>query len=146
MLLTVYLKDKQYYLFKLFREIWPSCTTECRICLETLGAEGGVVGVPDSGLLNLDKMFHAECIERWKRGRNRDPFNRAIKYYFAFPPPTLHECKALLEHTRGFIGDDEMDRVYSLVHQRVTTEDALDVELNFARFFKDDARAVGGGQ
>ncbi|QDL57053.1 hypothetical protein QKQ66_gp107 [Dione juno nucleopolyhedrovirus] len=146
MLLTVYLKDKQYYLFKMFKEIWSTCTTECRICLETLGGEGGVVGVPDNGLLNLDKMFHAECIERWKRGHNRDPFNRAIKYYFAFPPPTLHECKALLEHTRGFIGDDKMDRVYKTVHSRVTTEDALDVELNFARFFRHGAHVVDDGR
>lgn len=146
MLLTVYLKDKQFYLFRLFKEIWPSCSAECSICLEALGAEGGVVGVPDNGLLNLDKMFHAECIERWKRERNRDPFNRAIRYYFAFPPPTLRECKALLELTRGFIGDDETDRVYKLVLERVTAEDALDVELNFARFFKHGARAVGGGR
>ena len=146
MLITVHLKNRHYYMYKLFKEIWPTCTTECRICLETLGLDGGVVGIPDNGMLNLDKMFHAECIERWKRGHNRDPFNRAIKYYFAFPPPTLHECKTLLEHTRGFIGDDEIDRVYKTVHQRVTTEDALDVELNFASYFKHGARAVRGGR
>ncbi|AGR57134.1 hypothetical protein [Choristoneura rosaceana nucleopolyhedrovirus] len=146
MFFTVHLKDKQYYLYKLFKEIWSSCTTECRICLETLGAEGGVVGVPDNGLLNLDKMFHPECIERWKSGHSRDPFNRAIKYYFAFPPPTVHECKALLEYTRGFIGDDEMDRMYKVVYQRVTSENAIDVELDFARFFKHGARVVGGGR
>ncbi|AAP29834.1 unknown [Choristoneura fumiferana multiple nucleopolyhedrovirus] len=146
MLLTVHLKDKQYYLYKMFKEIWSSCTTECRICLETLGVEGGVVGVPDNGLLNLDKMFHAECIARWKNGYSRDPFNRAIRYYFAFPPPTVHECKTLLEHTRGFIGDDEMDRVYKVVYQRVTTENAIDVELDFARYFKHGARVVGGGR
>lgn len=146
MLLTVYLKDKQYYLFKLFKEIWPLCTTECRICLEQLSVEGGVVGIPDNGMLNLDKMFHGKCIERWKTGRNRDPFNRAIKYYFTFPPPTLQECKALLEHTRGFIGDDEIDSVYKKVYQRVLTEDALDVELNFARFFKHGVHVVEGGR
>lgn len=146
MLLTVHLRDRQYYLFKMFKEIWPSCTAECRICLETLGEEGGVVGVPDNGLLNLDKMFHAECIDRWKRTRNRDPFNRIIKYYFVFPPTTLHDCRTLMENTRGFIGDDEVDCVYKNVHRRVTTEDALDVELNFARFFKHVAHTVDGGR
>ncbi|BBD51466.1 hypothetical protein [Samia ricini nucleopolyhedrovirus] len=146
MLLTVHLKDRQYYLFKLFWEIWPACAAECSICLDALGAAGGVVGLPDSGLLNLDKMFHAECIARWKREHARDPFNRAIRYYFAFPPPTLHECRALLQHTRGFIGDDDTDRRYAAVHRRVTTEDALDVELDFARFFKHGARADDGGR
>ncbi|AAK85611.1 hypothetical protein [Epiphyas postvittana nucleopolyhedrovirus] len=146
MLLTVHLKDKEYYMYKLFKEIWPTCTTECRICLETLDTNGGVVGMPDNGMLNLDKMFHATCIERWKRERNRDPFNRVIKHYFAFPPPTLHECKMLLELTRGFIGDDDIDRVYKSVHNRVTSEDAIDVELNFARFFKHGAHVVHGGR
>ncbi|ANF29735.1 ORF-87 [Catopsilia pomona nucleopolyhedrovirus] len=140
MLLTVCLKDKNYYMFKLFKEYWPTCTTECQICLDKIDDNDGIVAMPDTGMLNLEKMFHSKCIEQWRRERNRDPFNRIIKYYFNFPPKTLDECEIMLRETKGFIGDQEIDRVYNSVYRRVKEEDALDIELNFKQIFKTRAR------
>ncbi|AKN81059.1 hypothetical protein [Lonomia obliqua multiple nucleopolyhedrovirus] len=136
MLLTVCLKDKNYYMYKLFKDYWPTCKTECQICLETIDSAGGIVALPDTGMLNLEKMFHVHCIERWRLERNRDPFNRVIKYYFNFPPKTQHECNVMLNETKGFIGDHEIDRVYKNVYHRVKHEDALDIEINFKKFIK----------
>lgn len=136
MFCTFCLKDRNYYMFKLFKDYWPTCTTECQICLEKIDDNGGIVAMPDTGMLNLEKMFHEQCIQRWRREHTRDPFNRVIKYYFNFPPKTLEECNAMLRETKGFIGDHEIDRVYKRVYQRVTQEDALDIELDFRHFFK----------
>lgn len=137
MLLFVCLKDKNFYMFKLFKEFWSTCTTECQICLEAI-IDDGIVGMPDTGLLNLEKMFHSQCIERWRRERNRDPFNRIIRYYFHFPPKTLDECNIMLNEIKGFIGDHDIDRVYNEVYKRVKTEEVLDIELNFKKFIKSD--------
>jgi hypothetical protein len=98
--------------------------------------DDGVVGMPDTGFLNLEKMFHSECIERWRRERNRDPFSRTIRYYFNFPPKTLNECENMLKKIKGFIGNHEIDRVYNEVYERVKTEEILDIELNFRKFIK----------
>lgn len=153
MLLTVCLKDKTYYMFRLFKDYWPTCTTECQICLERITDDGddGIVALPDTGMLNLEKMFHNECIQRWRRERNRDPFNRTIKYYFNFPPKTLDECATMLREARGFIGDQTIDRVYRSVYERVTEQDALDIEVDFKRYLKrsphnNDARVADIGR
>ncbi|AVA31181.1 ac53 [Oxyplax ochracea nucleopolyhedrovirus] len=140
MLLTVCLKDKDYYMFQLFKEYWPTCKAECRICFDTIDGDSGVVGLPDTGMLNLEKMFHSNCIEQWRAQRNRDPFNRVIKYYLNFPPQTLDECKTLLRHTKGFIGEHEIDKTYKSIYQRIRNEDALDVKLDFKYVFKTRAQ------
>ncbi|UZE89771.1 U-box/RING-like domain protein [Parapoynx stagnalis nucleopolyhedrovirus] len=135
MLLSVCLKDRTSYMLRLFKDFWTSCTTECQICLEIIN-ENGIVGMPDTGLLNLEKMFHVQCIERWRRERTRDPFNRVIRYYFPFPPRTLDECEIMLNEIKGFIGEHDIDRVYREVYRRVNTEEVLDIELNFKKYIK----------
>lgn len=136
LLLTLHLADKSFHMFESFKKYWSLYKTECQICLEPIESTSGIVGLPDTGMLNLEKMFHAECIQRWRREHTRDPFNRHIKYYFTFPPPTVDECKNILKEIKGFIGDQEIDRVYSALYQRITNEQFLDIELDFRKFLK----------
>jgi hypothetical protein len=119
----------------MFNDLWRQSVVECQICFERI-ARDGLVAVTEYKTLNLEKMFHASCLQRWKRERNRDPFNRNVKFYFNFPPRNEDECASLLEHMTGFIGDQPIDIFYSQEFQRVNSERVLDVELDFSNLLK----------
>ncbi|ACI47481.1 ORF110 [Spodoptera eridania nucleopolyhedrovirus] len=135
MLITINLQDKKSYLFRMFNDLWRQSVVECQICFERI-ARDGLVAVTEYKTLNLEKMFHASCLQRWKRERSRDPFNRNVKFYFNFPPRNEDECASLLEHMTGFIGDQPVDIFYSQEFQRVNSERVLDVELDFSNLLK----------
>ncbi|ABM45819.1 unknown protein [Spodoptera frugiperda multiple nucleopolyhedrovirus] len=130
MLITINLKDKKSHLFRMFNELWKRSVVECQICFERINNDG-VVAVTEYKTLNLEKMFHASCLQRWKRERNRDPFNRNVKFYFNFPPKTLDECSSLLDNMTGFIGEQDVDRFYADEFNRVNEHHVLDMELDF---------------
>lgn len=52
------LKDRNYYMFKLFKDYWLMCMIECQICFEKIDDNGGIVVMFDIGMLNLEKMFY----------------------------------------------------------------------------------------
>lgn len=135
MLITINVQNKHGYLYRSFNKLWTECTVECQICFDRIGADG-VVAVTDYKTLNLEKMFHADCLRRWQRERSRDPFNRNVKFYFNFPPKTEDECASLLAQMTGFIGDEPADKQYASEFKRVSAEDALDVDLDFAKLLQ----------
>ncbi|QHB21688.1 ac53 [Artaxa digramma nucleopolyhedrovirus] len=133
MLITINLHDKQAYLYRMFNDLWSGCVIECRICFERI-TDDGVIVVSDHATLNLEKMFHVDCLNRWyasTANKHRDPFNRCIKYKFNFPPKSLEECSAMLNQIKGFIGDERADKQYAVEFERVQNVEALDVELDF---------------
>ncbi|AIE47865.1 ac53-like protein [Peridroma alphabaculovirus] len=132
MLITINVQDRKGYLYRRFHALWAQCTVECQICFEVI-ANDGVVAVTEYKTLNLEKMFHAACLQRWQRERARDPFNRNVKFYFNFPPKSVDECSALLDQTTGFIGDEAADKRYATEYRRVHEESTLDVDLDFSR-------------
>ncbi|AYN45057.1 se97 [Alphabaculovirus alterspexiguae] len=132
MLITINLQDKKGYLYRLFRDLWTECAIECQICFDCI-IDDGVVAITEYGTLNLEKMFHAKCLQRWQRERNRDPFNRNVKFYFNFPPKSEEECASLLDQMRGFIGEETADKRYADEFRRVNDERLLDVDLDFSR-------------
>lgn len=119
----------------MFNKLWPQCFVECQICFERIKNDG-VVAVTEYKTLNLEKMFHASCLQRWQREHARDPFNRNVKFYFNFPPKSKDECLALLDQMTGFIGDEPVDRNYASEFQRVDREHILDVDLDFCRLLQ----------
>nr|ANS70936.1 ac53-like protein [Lymantria dispar multiple nucleopolyhedrovirus] len=141
MLLTLDLhKKKDEHLFRLFAQLWKEAHVECSICFDRIGDDGLVI-VSDHATLNLEKMFHVGCFERWTstaasaRGR-RDPFNRNVKFKFNFPPKTMTECASLLREIRGFIGEESVDKVYSFEYERIHNEKRLDLELDLMKLLK----------
>ncbi|QWO71573.1 AC53-like protein [Orgyia pseudotsugata single capsid nuclopolyhedrovirus] len=133
MLITINLKDKKVYLYRLFHQLWADATVECQICFDRI-ADDGVVVVSDHATLNLEKMFHMRCFDRWKasaRNKQRDPFNRPIKYQFNFPPKSFEECSFMLDRIKGFIGEEKADKQYSQEYERVQSENVLDIEVDF---------------
>ncbi|ACO53490.1 DUF855 [Euproctis pseudoconspersa nucleopolyhedrovirus] len=135
MLITINMHDKQAYLYRLFNDLWPEFVVECRICFDRI-TDDGVVVVSDHATLNLEKMFHVDCLNKWyasTKNKNLDPFNRRIKYKFNFPPKSLEECCAMLNQIKGFIGDEQVDRNYATEFERVQTVKALDVEIDFEK-------------
>ncbi|ABF47372.1 ac53-like protein [Clanis bilineata nucleopolyhedrovirus] len=137
MLVTVDISNKNAYLFRLFNNLWKSCSVECQICFDRI-IDDGLVIVSDYGTLNLEKMFHSSCWDRWFRveKRGRDPFNRPIKYKFNFPPKSLNECEFMLKQIKGFIGEEDADKLFANEFDRVIHQRTLDVELDFARLLK----------
>lgn len=119
----------------MFNDLWKRSVVECQICFERI-LDDGVVAVTEYRTLNLEKMFHASCLQRWKRERSRDPFNRNVKFYFNFPPRNEHECASLLEHMTGFIGDEPVDKFYASEFRRVNEANVIDVELDFGDLLK----------
>ncbi|ABY65767.1 hypothetical protein [Orgyia leucostigma nucleopolyhedrovirus] len=135
MLITINLQDKKTYLYRLFHQQWSSVTVECQICFDKISDDGLVI-VSDHATLNLEKMFHIACFSRWyatARNKQRDPFNRPIKYKFNFPPKSLDECSLLLDHIKGFIGEENADKQYSKMYDRVNNEALLDIEIDFGK-------------
>nr|QGX02382.1 maco-A 137 [Mamestra configurata nucleopolyhedrovirus A] len=135
MLITLHVQDKKGYLYRLFNKLWSECTIECGICFDRI-IDDGVVAVTDYKTLNIEKMFHSGCLRRWQRERNRDPFNRNVKYYFNFPPKSENECASLLDQTIGFIGDEHADRLYGDEYRRVHDANELDLELDFSSLLR----------
>nr|WUR10798.1 ac53 [Calliteara abietis nucleopolyhedrovirus] len=132
MLVTVNLQDKTLYLYRRFYLLWSNVTVECQICFDKITTDGVII-VSEHATLNLEKMFHAKCLNKWNattQNKQRDPFNRQIKFKFNFPPKSLEECSIMLEHTRGFIGEEPADKQYSLEYNRVQNEPTLDIELD----------------
>nr|AJR20328.1 orf-52 protein [Lymantria dispar multiple nucleopolyhedrovirus] len=133
-------RDKREYLFRTFNRLWRRVSVECCICFDRIGDDGLII-VSEHATLNLEKMFHVACFERWAlssasaNGR-RDPFNRNVKYKFNFPPKTKRECASLLEQIRGFIGEQSVDRLYSDEYQRIMGEDRLDLEVDFEKLLR----------
>nr|AGS47895.1 putative 17.0 kDa protein [Ectropis obliqua nucleopolyhedrovirus] len=81
-------------------------------------------------------MFHAHCFGKWHSSTNnkqRDPFNRLIKYKFNFPPKSSEECSMMLSQIKGFIGDEKADQQFCQEYNRVYDETNLDIELDFTR-------------
>ncbi|AKR17293.1 hypothetical protein [Urbanus proteus nucleopolyhedrovirus] len=132
MLITINVTDKENYLFRLFQKLWAQSNVECQICLDRISNDG-VVAVTDYYTLNLEKMFHASCLKRWKQSNTKDPFNRNVKFYFNFPPQHYEECVSLLNIIKGFIGDQHVDKLYASEYERVHNEPVLDCELDFAK-------------
>jgi hypothetical protein len=130
MLITLHLKDKTYYLYKKFKTMWNDCVVECQICFDRIENDG-VIAVTDYKTLNIEKMFHASCIQRWRNENARDPFNRNVKFWFNFPPKCLEECAALLERIKGFIGDETADKCYAAEYSRVQSEEEIDIDVDF---------------
>ncbi|QYC92758.1 AC53 [Trabala vishnou gigantina nucleopolyhedrovirus] len=134
MLITINLQDKKAYLYRLFQDLWTQSTVECQICFDKI-VERGIVIVSEHATLNLEKMFHGECFARWystATNKHRDPFNRPIKYKFNFPPTSMEECSFMLDQIRGFIGEEQTDKQYSMEYNRVLVENSvMDIELDF---------------
>ncbi|AIZ48672.1 asb115 [Agrotis segetum nucleopolyhedrovirus B] len=135
MLITINLKDKKSYLYRMFNRLWSQSFVQCQICLDRI-INGGVVAVTEYKTLNLEKMFHAACLQRWQREHTRDPFNRNVKFYFNFPPKSEDECSALLDQMTGFIGDQPVDKQYASEYKRVNDENIIDVDLDFSQLLK----------
>ncbi|AWW14410.1 hypothetical protein KM620_gp050 [Hyposidra talaca nucleopolyhedrovirus] len=134
MLITINLQDKKAYLYRLFHRLWTECHVECQICFDKI-TDDGVIIVSDHATLNLEKMFHVNCLQRWyetTNNRARDPFNRPIKYKFNFPPKSMTECSALLDCVKGFIGEQQNDQKFGIEFERVQTLELIDIELDFA--------------
>lgn len=113
--------------------MWSEYKIECQICFDRIENDG-VIAVTEYRTLNLEKMFHQSCLKRWQREHNRDPFNRNVKYWFDFPPKSLEQCSALLEHMKGFIGDQRPDKDYAEEYNRIVKEDSvIDIELDFEK-------------
>jgi hypothetical protein len=129
MLITLHVQDKKGYLYRMFNKLWSECSIECQICYDKI-CNDGVVAITDYRTLNLEKMFHSACIQRWQRERARDPFNRNVKFYFNFPPKSEDECSSLLDQTVGFIGDQDADKLFANEYRRVNDEPVLDMELD----------------
>nr|QBI90262.1 hypothetical protein [Trichoplusia ni single nucleopolyhedrovirus] len=133
MLITVNLQNKDEYIYKTFKRMWNEYKIECQICFDLIENDG-VIAVTEYRTLNLEKMFHQSCLKRWQRERNRDPFNRNVKFWFDFPPKSLEQCSALLEHMKGFIGDQQPDKDYADEYNRIVKEDSvIDIELDFEK-------------
>ncbi|AAR28824.1 ORF60 [Leucania separata nucleopolyhedrovirus] len=133
MLITIDVNDKDSYVFKLFKRLWNSCEVECQICFDRILDEG-VIAVTDRAALNIEKMFHSHCLERWRRENRRDPFNRNVKMWFNFPPKTLQETRHLLEEmSGGFIGDQTADKLFANEYERVHNARHLDMEIDFEK-------------
>ncbi|AIU41277.1 ac53 [Sucra jujuba nucleopolyhedrovirus] len=133
MLITINLQDKKAYLYRLFQTMWSECVVECQICFDRIG-DDGIIIVSEHATLNLEKMFHVDCLQKWyatTQNRTRDPFNRTIKYKFHFPPKSLDECCAMLDRIKGFIGENSTDQMFSIEYDRINSEDNLDIELQF---------------
>ncbi|AKN80637.1 hypothetical protein [Perigonia lusca single nucleopolyhedrovirus] len=140
MLLTIDLLNKKEYLYRLFRKMWKEYTVECQICFDRIH-DDGVVIVSEYGTLNLEKMFHISCWDRWYVStsggrRQRDPFNRPIKFKFNFPPKTFEECSFMLDQIKGFIGDESVDKNFSLEYQRAQEESVVDIEIDLNNLLK----------
>ncbi|AHH82634.1 ORF-45 [Buzura suppressaria nucleopolyhedrovirus] len=134
MLITINLQDKKEYLYRLFQQLWPECHVECQICFDKI-TDNGVIIVSDHSTLNLDKMFHVDCLQKWydtTHNRARDPFNRLIKFKFNFPPKSMDECSVLLDCVKGFIGEEPSDRKFAMEFMRVQTCETIDIDLDFA--------------
>lgn len=132
MLITISLADKDAYLFKLFKELWQRSEVECGICTDRIGEREGVIAVTEQAKLNIEKMFHAHCLNRWRQEHRRDPFNRNVKMWFNFPPRTLREARELLNCVNGFIGDQDADRLFAEEYDRAHSNSHIDMELDFA--------------
>ncbi|AKC91727.1 ac53 [Lambdina fiscellaria nucleopolyhedrovirus] len=134
MLITVNVHDKKSYLFQTFKRLWKQHRVECKICLDVI-VNDGVIVVTEHATLNLDKMFHGSCLNKWYAtgGRFRDPFNRAVKYKFNFPPKTLDECGVMLDQITGFIGDEAPDKAFALQYKKVHEQQLMDVDLDFEK-------------
>lgn len=139
MLITIHLQDKKAYLYRLFRSLWKQAFVECGICLERVH-DDGVVIVSDYATLNLEKMFHAACLKKWwkQSGKYKDPFNRTVKYTFNFPPKSFEECSSMLDIIKGFIGDENTDKLYSIEYQRVKDQNSIDVYFDLDDLFNYD--------
>lgn len=135
MLITVVANDKAQHMYKSFKQIWSECTVECQICFDRIHDEG-VVAVTQCCTINIEKMFHAECLKRWHRENNRDPFNRNVRYWYTFPPRSLVECASLLEKIKNFIGDQEADKKFHDEYNRLQNAKYLDIDLNFDKLLR----------
>jgi Baculovirus U-box/Ring-like domain len=135
MLLTLRLNDKEDYLYRLFKALWKEYTIECKICFDNIDNDG-IVAITDYHTINLEKMFHSDCLKRWQRERTHDPFNRNVKFYFTFPPQNKEECLALLKTINDFIGDDDVDQRFRDEYKRVYEEPILDIEIDLLEMLK----------
>ncbi|ADB84385.1 hypothetical protein [Apocheima cinerarium nucleopolyhedrovirus] len=130
--------DKKAYMYRLFKEMWQSIEVTCPICYDKIENDGIVI-VSEHATLNLEKMFHKSCLAKWyasTHNKQRDPFNRVIKYKFHFPPKTFEECSCMLDQIKGFIGDERADKVYKIEYERVNQQKELDIELDFDKLLK----------
>ncbi|AGR56793.1 ubiquitin ligase [Hemileuca sp. nucleopolyhedrovirus] len=135
MLITINLQNKNAYLYRLFIELWKKSTVECQICFDRI-IDDGIIIISEHATLNIEKMFHVTCFRKWyssTSNKQRDPFNRPIKYKFNFPPKSFEECSAMLDKIKGFIGEEKTDKQYSFEYKRAHDQNVLDVELNFDR-------------
>ncbi|ACF05336.1 hypothetical protein [Adoxophyes orana nucleopolyhedrovirus] len=135
MLVIVSLNDKTEYLYRSFKQMWKNSFIECHICYDKINNDG-IVAITDNGNINLEKMFHNDCIKRWRQSNSRDPFNRNVKFWFQFPPQTLMDCKNLIDQINKFIGDHDADKKFAQEFERVNNNFVLDIELDFEKMMR----------